>query len=155
MNKSVQFPASMNYPDLKKHNNVMASHLTPAIYAELSRKVTPNGCTLDECIQTGVDNPGHPFIKTVGMVAGDEECYEVRYGLECFNVFKMFTSLLRQACFLLQIIMKLCLPLHFTHVFIYAIYHFGCYLGMHRCLSPVPVCRGSTCRSVIKKYFWD
>ncbi|XP_071825362.1 creatine kinase U-type, mitochondrial-like isoform X2 [Apostichopus japonicus] len=77
MNKSVQFPASMNYPDLKKHNNVMASHLTPAIYAELSRKVTPNGCTLDECIQTGVDNPGHPFIKTVGMVAGDEECYEV------------------------------------------------------------------------------
>ncbi|WP_411016952.1 hypothetical protein, partial [Salmonella sp. s51944] len=23
------------------------------------------------------DNPGHPYIKTVGMVAGDEECYEV------------------------------------------------------------------------------
>ncbi|PIK60684.1 creatine kinase, mitochondrial [Apostichopus japonicus] len=63
MNKSVQFPASMNYPDLKKHNNVMASHLTPAIYAELSRKVTPNGCTLDECIQTGVDNPAIPSSK--------------------------------------------------------------------------------------------
>lgn len=30
-----------------------------------------------QCIQTGVDNPGHPFIKTVGMVAGDEETYEV------------------------------------------------------------------------------
>jgi len=39
--------------------------------------VTPNGYTLDQCIQTGVDNPGHPFIKTVGMVAGDEESYEV------------------------------------------------------------------------------
>lgn len=32
---------------------------------------------LDQCIQTGVDNPGHPFIKTVGLVAGDEECYSV------------------------------------------------------------------------------
>lgn len=41
--------------------------------------MTPNGYTLDQCIQTGVDNPGHPFIKTVGMVAGDEESYEVRH----------------------------------------------------------------------------
>lgn len=24
---------------------------------------------------TGVDNPGHPFIMTVGMVAGDEDSY--------------------------------------------------------------------------------
>ena len=23
-----------------------------------------------------MDNPGHPFIMTVGCVAGDEECYE-------------------------------------------------------------------------------
>ncbi|XP_072036163.1 creatine kinase U-type, mitochondrial-like [Amphiura filiformis] len=72
-----QFPASANFPDLSKHNNVMASHLTPNIYAKLAHRSTPNGFTLDECIQTGVDNPGHPFIKTVGMVAGDEECYEV------------------------------------------------------------------------------
>ena len=57
----------------------MASHLTPAIYAKLVDKATPNGYTLDLAIQTGVDNPGHPFIKTVGMVAGDEESYEVRY----------------------------------------------------------------------------
>ncbi|KAG7247681.1 hypothetical protein CRUP_013593, partial [Coryphaenoides rupestris] len=55
----------------------MASHLTPAIYAKLCDKVTPNGYSLDQAIQTGVDNPGHPFIKTVGMVAGDEETYEV------------------------------------------------------------------------------
>lgn len=55
----------------------MASSLTPAIYARLCEKATPNGWTLDQCIQTGVDNPGHPFIKTVGMVAGDEESYEV------------------------------------------------------------------------------
>lgn len=55
----------------------MASHLTPAVYAKLCDKATPNGYTLDQAIQTGVDNPGHPFIKTVGMVAGDEESYEV------------------------------------------------------------------------------
>ena len=30
---------------------------------------------MDNVIQTGLDNPGHPFIKTVGMVAGDEESY--------------------------------------------------------------------------------
>uniref|UniRef100_A0A673LT02 Creatine kinase S-type, mitochondrial n=1 Tax=Sinocyclocheilus rhinocerous TaxID=307959 RepID=A0A673LT02_9TELE len=68
---------STDYPDLRKHNNCMASALTPAIYAKLRDKITPNNWTLDQCIQTGVDNPGHPFIKTVGMVAGDEESYEV------------------------------------------------------------------------------
>lgn len=70
-------PNSAEYPDLRKHNNCMASHLTPAIYAKLCDKATPNGFTLDNAIQTGIDNPGHPFIKTVGMVAGDEETYEV------------------------------------------------------------------------------
>ncbi|NXL79063.1 KCRU kinase, partial [Leptocoma aspasia] len=68
---------SAEYPDLRKHNNCMASNLTPAIYARLCDKATPNGWTLDQCIQTGVDNPGHPYIKTVGIVAGDEETYEV------------------------------------------------------------------------------
>ncbi|KAB1733558.1 arginine kinase, partial [Klebsiella pneumoniae] len=43
----------------------------------MSSKSTPSGFTLDDCIQTGVDNPGHPFIMTVGCVAGDEESYEV------------------------------------------------------------------------------
>lgn len=72
------FLPSADYPDLRKHNNCMAECLTPAIYAKLRDKTTPNGYTLDQCIQTGVDNPGHPFIKTVGMVAGDEESYEVK-----------------------------------------------------------------------------
>ncbi|GCB68107.1 hypothetical protein scyTo_0012229 [Scyliorhinus torazame] len=72
------YPASADYPDLRKHNNCMSSCLTPGIYARLRDKTTPMGWTLDQCIQTGVDNPGHPFIKTVGMVAGDEESYEVK-----------------------------------------------------------------------------
>ncbi|XP_026862082.2 creatine kinase S-type, mitochondrial [Electrophorus electricus] len=75
--KKKLYPPSADYPDLRKHNNCMASALTPAIYSHLRDKETPNNWTLDQCIQTGVDNPGHPFIKTVGMVAGDEESYEV------------------------------------------------------------------------------
>ena len=64
-----------NYPDLSKHNNHMAKHLTKEVYKKLAPSATPNGFTLDRAIQTGVDNPGHPFIMTVGLVAGDEESY--------------------------------------------------------------------------------
>ncbi|XP_078678007.1 creatine kinase, flagellar-like isoform X3 [Branchiostoma floridae x Branchiostoma belcheri] len=63
------------YPDLTKHNNWMAKCMTPQLYHSLVDKKTDSGYTIDECIQTGVDNPGHPFIMTVGLVAGDEECY--------------------------------------------------------------------------------
>lgn len=72
-----RYPASAEYPDLSKHHNVLANHLTPDVYRQLRDRVTPHGVTLDECIQTGVDNPGHPFITTVGLVAGDEDSYEV------------------------------------------------------------------------------
>ncbi|KAF3845099.1 hypothetical protein F7725_008262 [Dissostichus mawsoni] len=47
------------------------------MYENLRSKETPSGFTLDDVIQTGIDNPGHPFIMTVGCVAGDEETYEV------------------------------------------------------------------------------
>ncbi|KAK1339556.1 hypothetical protein QTO34_020239 [Cnephaeus nilssonii] len=73
----LRFPAEDEYPDLSAHNNHMAKVLTPELYAELRAKSTPSGFTLDDVIQTGVDNPGHPFIMTVGSVAGDEESYEV------------------------------------------------------------------------------
>jgi len=72
-----KYPPEEDYPDLSKHNNWMSKCLTPEIYAKLRDKVTPSGCPLDRIIQTGVDNPGHPFIMTVGCVAGDEESYEV------------------------------------------------------------------------------
>ncbi|XP_041461082.1 creatine kinase U-type, mitochondrial-like [Lytechinus variegatus] len=55
----------------------MAKYLTVKLYSKLCDRKTSTGWTLDQCIQTGVDNPGHPFIMTVGMVAGDEESYEV------------------------------------------------------------------------------
>ncbi|XP_065831204.1 creatine kinase B-type-like [Oscarella lobularis] len=72
-----RFPPSADYPNLSKHNNHMARALTEDIYARLRDVSTPSGFTLDEVIQTGVDNPGHPFIMTVGAVAGDEETYDV------------------------------------------------------------------------------
>merc|ERR1711868_80478 len=56
----------------------MAKVLTknPDMYQKYRDVKTPNGYTFDQCIQTGVDNPGHPFIMTVGCVAGDEETYD-------------------------------------------------------------------------------
>jgi len=64
-------------PDLSKHSNFMAELLTPEIYENLKGKTTSTGITLAQCMKTGVDNPGHPHIKTVGLVACDEESYEV------------------------------------------------------------------------------
>ncbi|CAM9499184.1 creatine kinase M-type-like [Lampetra fluviatilis] len=73
----MKFSVEDEYPDLSAHNNHMAKVLTKEIYGKLRERQTPSGFTLDDIIQTGVDNPGHPFIMTVGCVAGDEECYEV------------------------------------------------------------------------------
>lgn len=76
-----EFPKSSfvpiaDYPDMRQYNNLMAKHLAPRLYARLRNRKTGSGFTLDKAIQTGVDNPGHPFILTVGAVAGDEETYE-------------------------------------------------------------------------------
>ena len=40
-------------------------------------QTTANGFTLDKAIQVGVDNPGMPWQRTSGIVAGDRESYEV------------------------------------------------------------------------------
>lgn len=54
----MNYSAEQEYPDLTKHNNHMAKVLTPEMYANLRDKQTPSGFTLDDVIQTGVDNPG-------------------------------------------------------------------------------------------------
>lgn len=46
------------FPDLSSHNNHMAKVLTKELYAKLRDKATPSGFTVDDVIQTGVDNPG-------------------------------------------------------------------------------------------------
>ena len=66
-------------PDLAEHNSFFAEAIkaNPALYDDLKDKKTSLGVTLGHCIKTGIDNPGHPHIKTVGMVAGDEESYDL------------------------------------------------------------------------------
>lgn len=54
----MKFPMEEEYPDLSQHNNHMSKVLTKDIYNKLRGKSTPSGFTLDDCIQTGVDNPG-------------------------------------------------------------------------------------------------
>lgn len=51
-------PAEEDYPDLTKHNNVMAKKLTKDIYVKMKGKATNSGFDIDKAIQTGVDNPG-------------------------------------------------------------------------------------------------
>jgi creatine kinase len=65
-----------NKNKIAKHANVMSKHLTEDMYNRLKDKTTSNGITLDKCIKTGIENPGHPTIATVGMVAGDAESYD-------------------------------------------------------------------------------
>ena len=50
------------------------------MYSRLRDQVTSKGFTFDQMIQCGVDNPGKKGTKegkTIGIVAGDEESYEV------------------------------------------------------------------------------
>eukprot|EP00418_Pyrodinium_bahamense_P029199 CAMPEP_0179160508 /NCGR_PEP_ID=MMETSP0796-20121207/78485_1 /TAXON_ID=73915 /ORGANISM="Pyrodinium bahamense, Strain pbaha01" /LENGTH=114 /DNA_ID=CAMNT_0020862459 /DNA_START=38 /DNA_END=379 /DNA_ORIENTATION=+ len=76
------FPADVcpeTLPDLLKHHSVVADVLkqNPSMYEQLRNKRTAFGVSLAKCIKTGMDNRGHPMIKTLGAVAADEECYEV------------------------------------------------------------------------------
>jgi creatine kinase len=64
-------------PDLSKHNNFCANYLraNPQVYHKYKHKKTSTGVPFAICIKTGIDNPGHPMIMTVGLVAGDETCF--------------------------------------------------------------------------------
>merc|ERR1719482_691281 len=80
--KGAVFPSDTTpdvLPDISNHNNCMTDFFkaNPDVYAQLKDKKTSGGVNLAQCIKTGIDNPGHPHIKTVGLVAGDEECYTV------------------------------------------------------------------------------
>jgi len=64
-------------PYLGNHNNYLADvfKAKPALYAQLKDKRTKLGVNLGQCIKTGVDNKGHPYVKTCGIVGGDEESW--------------------------------------------------------------------------------
>jgi len=80
--KGATFPAKQCpdvCPDLTGHSNYLGEVLrnNPELYDMLKDRKTSNGVTLAKCIKTGMDNKFHPNIKTVGMVGGDEESFEV------------------------------------------------------------------------------
>lgn len=66
-------PAKENFPTYTTHQCMVRKHLTLEMYERLYKLVTPNGVTVDKCIQPSVDFTG----KITGLVAGDEECYTV------------------------------------------------------------------------------
>jgi len=69
-----QYTAAQNFPDYKSlgHECMVAKHLTLEMYERLFDKRTPNGVTVDKCIQPSVDNTGG----IIGLVAGDPESYD-------------------------------------------------------------------------------
>merc|ERR1719313_1078351 len=71
----LEAPGTM--PDLSAHCSIMAEVLkgSPSIYDTLKTRKTKKGITLATCIKTGVDDPGLPT--AAGMIAGDEESFEV------------------------------------------------------------------------------
>jgi creatine kinase len=66
-------------PDLSEHNNLCADALKAdlGVYDRLRDRKTSLGVNVAHCIKTGIDNKGHPMIKTCGIVAGDEESWTV------------------------------------------------------------------------------
>jgi creatine kinase len=65
-------------PDILGHHSAMADVLkeNPGIYESLRTTKTRLGVTFAKCIKTGMDNRGHPMIKSLGAVAGDAECFD-------------------------------------------------------------------------------
>ena len=95
--KGATFPADFTpdeMPDLSKHSNFMAEELVknPAAYQKYKDTKTSSGVTLAKCIKTGVDNPGHPMIKTCGIVAGDEESFTVCHILSPATVLSLLCT---------------------------------------------------------------
>lgn len=76
-NFKLNYKVEEEYPDLSKHNNHMAKVLTKEIYGKLRDKQTPSGYTLDDVIQTGVDNPGK----------NSKEPFRICFELSCVTLY--------------------------------------------------------------------
>lgn len=64
----------MNYPKFPEAcNSLLSKHLTPDIFEALKDKETSNGFTLEQAINSGVEN----FDSGIGVYAGDKESYSV------------------------------------------------------------------------------
>ena len=66
---TARYTGDEEMPDLSKHNNWMAKVMTPELYKKMRARQTKSGYTIDDVIQTGVDNPGkYPPIKNVRQI---------------------------------------------------------------------------------------
>ena len=63
---TARYTGDEEMPDLSKHNNWMAKVMTPEMYKRMRARQTKSGFTIDDVIQTGVDNPGTFLIKFTG-----------------------------------------------------------------------------------------
>ncbi len=87
----MNFTAEQEYPDLSKHNNHMAKVLSLEMYANLRDKQTPSGFTVDDVIQTGVDNPGkRPVFKLLQPALGCRQGGQTSKNLTCKFEFRGF-----------------------------------------------------------------
>ena len=59
---TARYTGDEEMPDLSKHNNWMAKVMTPELYKKMRARQTKSGYTIDDVIQTGVDNPGTFFL---------------------------------------------------------------------------------------------
>ncbi len=64
----------MNYPEFPKEcNSLLCKYLTPEVFEELKDKKTSNGFTLEQAINSGVEN----IDSGIGVYAGDKESYSI------------------------------------------------------------------------------
>ena len=64
----------MEYPKLPSHcKSMLCKHLTPEVFKSLKNKKTANGFTLEQAINSGVQN----IDSGIGVYAGDKESYDL------------------------------------------------------------------------------
>ena len=74
---TARYTGDEEMPDLSKHNNWMAKVMTPELYKKMRARQTKSGYTIDDVIQTGVDNPGSSL-----LIADDSSFSRLQADLE-------------------------------------------------------------------------
>ena len=71
--------SSIHCQIIATYRKLVVTLLVFQMYEEMYQSVTSNGVTIDKCIQNSIDNQG----TIIGLIAGDEECYDV--SIQCTN----------------------------------------------------------------------
>lgn len=84
-NFKLNYKVEEEFPDLSKHNNHMAKIVNKDLYAKMRDKQTPSGFTLDDVIQTGVDNPGNVVEFTAQISSSFTSFIKITKWIEIIN----------------------------------------------------------------------